>query len=78
MSHRISESANYPSRDRLRSTESSRSREREATWRDPCTQCGFLWGLHPERYDDEEKASVRFCSEYPASAPWAIQSCIRP
>ena len=43
-----------------------------------CHQCHFPWSMHGRRYDAEERAFVRVCSEYPARPLWSIQRCIGP
>ncbi|HYY48375.1 MAG TPA: hypothetical protein VFA17_06795 [Thermoplasmata archaeon] len=78
MAHRVQSSANWSSRGRLLPPGRRLARKSHSAWHDLCGQCGFPWGLHPERYDPEEDATVRFCSEYPASGVWSIQSCICP
>ena len=77
MAHRVS-SANWSARASLRTSGIGFLQGPEAAWHDLCVQCGFPWGLHPERYDHEDKVFARVCSEFPAAAPWAVQSWIRP
>lgn len=43
-----------------------------------CHQCHFPWSMHGKRYDAEERAFVRVCSEYPGRPIWSIQRCIGP
>jgi len=43
-----------------------------------CHQCHFPWSLHGKRYDREERAFARVCSEYPARPVRSIQDCIVP
>jgi hypothetical protein len=45
---------------------------------DRCHQCRFPWSLHGKRYDAEEHAFIRVCSEYPARPVRSIQDCIVP
>jgi len=43
-----------------------------------CDQCNFPWILHPTRYDPEEKAMLRFCSQFPVGPNRDIEGCIAP
>lgn len=62
------------------SSEGSRELQGAGAARDDeqCRQCHFPWFMHPERYDPEEDAFVRCCSEYPVLPVPALEACIAP
>ncbi len=72
-------SADWPERTTVR-FHGGRLRWRSHAARDDelCPQCNFPWFMHPERYDSEEKATLRFCSEYPSDPVRSVEDCIVP
>lgn len=75
----VADSAGWLGPDRARfDTGQTRWAPRDARDFERCRQCRFLWILHPERYEPEQDAIVRFCSEYPVRPVKRVEECIVP